>query len=71
MIRCSRCLAKINRELHEVASPIKCPACKQEVSNLNAIQTVTFPELISKVRYVGVNSWDDANRLMRMMQGGA
>jgi endogenous inhibitor of DNA gyrase (YacG/DUF329 family) len=68
MIRCPRCLGKINRELHDVADGIKCPSCRQEVTNLNAYQTVGFPDCVTKVRYVGLNSWEDANFLLKMMQ---
>ncbi len=68
MIRCPRCLHKMNRELHDVADPIKCPSCRQEVNNLNAFETVSFPDCVTKVRYVGLNSWEDASSLLKMMQ---
>ena len=68
MIRCPRCLGKINRELHDVADPVKCPSCRQEVTNLNAYQTVGFPDCVSKVRYTGLNTWVSANILLKKMQ---
>jgi endogenous inhibitor of DNA gyrase (YacG/DUF329 family) len=68
MIRCPRCLGKINRELHDVADPIKCPSCRQEVNNLNAFSVVSFPDCVSSVRYVGLNTWENASLLLKMMQ---
>ena len=76
MILCPRCLTKIDKELHDMGEQIighyvkvfRCPKCKQEMTNLDAISTVRFPELITKVRYVGLNSWEDANKLLKMMQ---
>ena len=68
MIRCPRCLHKINRELHDVADGIKCPSCRQEINNQNTFSTISFPECVSKVRYVGLNSWADAQSILKMMQ---
>ena len=76
MILCPRCLMKIDKELHEVtekvtkgvAIPFKCPACRQEITNLTAISTVPFPDCVSKVKYVGINTPQNANLLLKMMQ---
>ncbi len=68
MILCPICLCKIDRELHEVAAGFKCPSCRQEITNLTAISTVSFPDCVSKVRYVGLNSWEDARSILKMMQ---
>ncbi len=68
MIICSRCLKNIDRELHGVTDGFKCPSCRQEVTNLTAIPTVSFPDCVSKVQYTGLNSWEDARVLLKMMQ---
>ena len=76
MIICPNCLKKIDKELHEVAEriekgvtiPFKCPSCRQEFTNLTAISTVPFPDCVSKVRYVGLNTWEDARSLLKMMR---
>jgi endogenous inhibitor of DNA gyrase (YacG/DUF329 family) len=68
LILCPRCLKKIDKELHDVADGFKCPSCKQIMNNLNAVPTVSFPDCVSKVRYVGLNSWEDASSLLNMMK---
>lgn len=69
MILCPRCLKKINRDRHDVAEGMKCPSCRQEFNNLNAIPCLSFPDCIIKLRYVGLNSPQDANTLLRLMEG--
>ena len=76
MIICPNCLKKIDKELHEVAEkvergiilPFKCPSCRQEITNLTAISTVPFPDCVSKVRCVGLNTLVDAQSLLKMMR---
>ncbi len=76
MILCSICFKKIDKELHEVAERVemgitiifKCPSCRQEITNLTAIPMVSFPDCVSKVRYTGLNSWEDARSILKMMQ---
>ena len=66
MIICPWCTSKINTERYN--TPYKCPSCKQKISNLNVISCIPFPECVSKVRYIGLNSEVDANSLLKMMQ---
>ncbi len=68
MIRCPRCLKKVDKELHDVSTPFKCPNCKQLFDNTNAIPATSFPDCVTKVRYVGLNSPEDANILLNMMR---
>ena len=68
MIFCPRCLHKVYKELHEVTYGMKCPSCRQEFDNMNAVPTVLFPDCVSKVRYVGLNSWENASSMLKMMQ---
>ena len=68
MILCPRCFKKINKELHEVGDGFTCPNCRQIFSNENAVPTLKFPDCVSSIRYVGLNSIEDANFLLKMMQ---
>jgi hypothetical protein len=68
MIFCPICLKKINKELHDVSEGVKCPHCKQEFDNTNAVSAVPFPDCVTKVKYVGLNSVENANLLFKMMQ---
>ena len=68
MIFCPRCLHKINKQRHEVGDGFKCPACRQTLDNTNAISTLAFPDCVTNIRYVGLNTLEDAKELLRMMQ---
>ena len=71
MIMCPRCLTKINKEKHDVEENIfYCPNkwCKQELRKDIMVSCVPFPDCVTKVKYVGLNSWEDANQLLKMMQ---
>lgn len=69
MILCPRCLKKINLDRYEIVEGMKCPSCRQEFNNLNAIPCIPFPDCIVKLRYAGLNSVQDANLLLRLMEG--
>jgi DNA-directed RNA polymerase subunit RPC12/RpoP len=68
MIFCPLCLHKINIEQDTLADGYKCQSCKQIINNMNSIPCVSFPDCVSKIRYVGLNSWQDANMILKMMQ---
>lgn len=68
MILCPRCLKKFDKEMHDVGDGFTCPNCRQRFSNENAVPTIKFPDCVSNIRYVGLNSVEDANFLLRMMQ---
>ena len=68
MIFCPRCFHKINKERHEVSDGYKCPSCRQTFDNTNAIPTFTFPDCVTNIRYVGLNTLEHAKELLRMMQ---
>ena len=68
MIMCPRCLTKINKELHEVVEGFKCLNCKQIFDNLNAISVINFCDCVSRVRYLGINTKENASLLLKMMQ---
>ena len=80
MVLCPYCLGKINKERHELAEVefyigkqrffhvAKCPYCKQEITNLTVVSTIPFPDCVVKVKYIGLNSNEDANSLLKMMQ---
>jgi len=69
MIFCPRCLKKIDKERHDVADGYKCPNCRQTFDNSNAVPAFSFPNCVSKVCYVGLNTWQAANEILKMMQG--
>lgn len=68
MILCPRCLKKLNKELHEIGDVFTCPNCRQIFSNQNAVPITNFCDCVSNIRYVGLNSVENANALLRMMQ---
>jgi hypothetical protein len=69
MIFCPRCFHKINRERHDLGDGFKCPSCRQMLDNTNAICALGFPDCVTNIRYVGLNTVEDANLLLKMMQG--
>lgn len=67
MIFCPRCLKKINKERHEVGDGFTCPNCRQRMDNTNAIPSLAFPDCVTNIRYIGLNTLENAKELLRMM----
>jgi uncharacterized CHY-type Zn-finger protein len=67
MIFCPRCLKKFNKDRYEVSDGFICPNCRQQFNNATAICGILFPDCITKIRYVGLNSWEDAKEILKMM----
>lgn len=84
MLYCKRCYGKINLEQDKVAEKVqrhkdgsadvtifRCPHCKQNITNMDVFTSVSFPNCVTKVKYIGLNSEADANALLKMMQEAA
>lgn len=67
MILCPRCLKKIDKDIHDFEE-LKCPSCRQIIHKKDAIPTIKFLDCISQIRFVGVNSEEDAKQLLEMMK---
>jgi hypothetical protein len=68
MILCPRCLKKIDKDRHDVADGYVCRNCRQRLDNTTAVSTILFPDCITKITYVGLNTWENAREILKMMQ---
>ena len=69
MIICPRCRKKIDVEREKVERMVKCPHCHNPLTVDSVIPTLQFADCITEVRYVGINSQEDAQAILEMMKG--